>query len=62
MHRSVRVAAVQSPSLGDAGRATARAVELIGEAGRHDAELIALSETWLPGYPGFAFSAVGADR
>ena len=55
MDRSVRVAAVQAPSLGSVEQATDRAVELIAESASMGAELVAFSETWLPGYPYFVF-------
>lgn len=46
------VAIVQCPPLFlDLAASTARAVEIIVEAGRDGAELIVFPETWLPDYP-----------
>ena len=50
--KSVKVAIPQFPPFWmDLKRSVERACELIREAGREDAELVAFSEVWLAGYP-----------
>ena len=58
MNHTARIAAVQAESdIGSRERSLERAIELIGEAGQQGADLIAFGETWLPGYPGYHFTA-----
>ena len=50
--RHVRVAIAQSePAYLDAGASLSKALSLVQEAKKQNAELIAFGETWLPGYP-----------
>lgn len=58
MDNTVRVAAVQAESdIKSREASLERAEELIAEAGAGGAQLIAFGETWLPGYPGYHFTA-----
>lgn len=51
---TVKIAAVQSePVWFDLDGTVAKTIELMAEASREGAELIAFPETWVPGYPSF---------
>ena len=51
-HRSVRVAIAQSSAVYlDARGSLAKALKLIEQAAKKGAQLVAMGETWLPGYP-----------
>lgn len=54
-----RLAAIQAaPILFNKGESTAKAVQLIAEAGRKGADLAVFGESWLPGYPFFVEAGV----
>lgn len=58
-----RVAAVQAePVWCDPDATVAKSVELIAEAARNGARLIAFPEVWLPGYPMYLVTASAADE
>lgn len=53
----VKVAVVQAePSWFDVDEAVERTCEMISEAGKNGARLIAFPELWIPGYPTFIFA------
>lgn len=57
----VRVAAIQAaPVLLDLERSAAKAIDLIGRAASAGARLVALGETWLPGYPAWLDLCAGS--
>jgi nitrilase len=59
----VVLAAVQSaPFYLNREASVEKAVNLIGEAGTKGADITAFGETWLPGYPFFAFSGASQAR
>lgn len=61
MSESFRVAVVQAtPAFLDLAESTARACARIAEAAAAGAEIVALGETWLPGYPVWIDAAPGA--
>ncbi len=63
MSDSFLLAATQAaPAYLDAITSLSKACDLIKEAGRKGADLIAFGETWLPGYPFFAFSGPSPIR
>ena len=64
MQRTVRVAVIQASPVGlDREETTAKACQLIEEAGRRGAELAVLPEVLIPGYPrGMGFGTVIGSR
>jgi aliphatic nitrilase len=61
--RSFRAAAVQAePAWLDADAGVAKTVDLIAEAARGGARLIAFPEVWIPGYPHFLWLGPVADQ
>nr|RZI35246.1 Aliphatic nitrilase [Cryobacterium sp. SO1] len=63
MSSTVRIASVQAePVWFDLEATTAKTLDLISEAARGGAQLIAFPETWLPGYPLFLWSHTPAQQ
>ncbi len=63
MAEKVVLAAVQSaPVYLNLEASLEKAVRLIGEAGEKGADIAGFGETWLPGYPFFAFSSPSKVR
>jgi len=61
MSEKIKVAIIQaSPVFMNLEASLAKAVELIGQAARAGANLVALGETWLPGYPAWLDHCPGA--
>lgn len=61
--RRFRAAAVQAePAWLDAAAGVAKTVDLIAEAARGGAQLIAFPEVWIPGYPHFLWLGPVADQ
>ncbi len=61
MTERIKVAIIQaSPVFMNLGASLAKAVELIGQAANEGANLVALGETWLPGYPAWLDHCPGA--
>jgi nitrilase len=62
MSRRLTAAAIQAtPVWFDAEATIDKTVDLIDEAARNGAELLAFPETWVPGYPWHVFGAAGWD-
>lgn len=63
MRGTTRIATVQAePIWFDLAATTDKTIDLITDAARADAELIAFPETWLPGYPLFLWSHTPAEQ
>jgi predicted amidohydrolase len=61
MSEKIKVAVVQaSPVFMDLEASLAKAVALVGQAANTGAKLVALGETWLPGYPAWLDYCPGA--
>ncbi len=61
MSEKIKVAIIQaSPVFMNLEASLAKAVELIGQAAKAGANLVALGETWLPGYPAWLDHCPGA--
>ena len=60
--KQVRVAISQSiPVYLDIQASLAKALDLIQQAAKRDAQLVAFGETWLPGYPAWLDVCLGAE-